>query len=100
MEDRLSVVRQPVYGQGGTFAYTGTAGTSSAFTGGITGVWVYCTSDAYVRVGVEATATVTDWPIPAYVPVWVPIPDDAQGNSRLSAIQVSAGGSAYFCPGV
>lgn len=100
-EDRLSVVRQPVYGQGGTFTYTGTAGNSSGLTGGISGVWVYCTTDAYVRLDSAAAAATTDWPIPSYQMVWIPVPDPLTTSSpvRLSAVQQSTGGSAFFIPG-
>ncbi len=98
MQDRTSVVKLPLYGQGGTFAYTGTAGASSAFTGRVSGVWVYCTSAAWGRVGVGVTATATDFPIPANQMVFIPVPNDAQGNSRLSVVQVSSGGDAFFIP--
>jgi len=98
-QDRLSVVRLPLYGSGGTFSYTGTAGNSAALPLNTSGVWVYTTTDSYVRVGVNATATATDWPIFAYQMVWVPVDDDANGASRISAIQQVAGGSAFFMPG-
>lgn len=97
MQDRLSLVRQPIYGSGGVVAYTGTAGTSSALPTAALGAWVWCTTDACVRMG--ATATAADWPVPAFQMVWVPVPDDAVGSSVLSAIQISSGGNAYYVAG-
>lgn len=83
----------PAYGQASTFTYTGTAGTSSALSGG-TRVLLWCTTDAYVMVGASATATATSLPIPAYTPVILPVGSGA----RVSAVQISTSGSCYFIP--
>jgi hypothetical protein len=84
-------------------AYTGTAGSVTGWNAGPQGVLVWCTSDAYIRVGDGATATTADTPLPANtpVPIYVPQPGDAGGNGgpwRVSAIQISAGGTLYAKP--
>lgn len=97
--DRLSVVRVPVYGYGQTFAYTGTAGNSTAFDfTDLTGIWVTCTTDAYVSFGVDVTATAADFPVAAGQTVWLPLPEPT-AQVRVSAIQLSSGGSCRFIPG-
>lgn len=98
--DRTSVVRLPTYGSGGTFAFTGTAGTSAALPAGTGGVWVFCDSAAWIRVGVAVTATATDWPVPANVMIYIPVADTVTGQARVSAIQIAASGNCYFIPGV
>lgn len=84
-------------------AYTGTAGSVTGWNAGPQAVLVWCTSDAYIRVGNGATATTADTPLPANtpVPIYVPQPGDAGGNGgpwRVSAIQISAGGTLYAKP--
>jgi len=84
-------------------AYTGTAGSVTGWNAGPQGVLVWCTSDAYIRVGNSVTATSADTPLPANtpVPIYVPQPGDAGGNGgtwRVSAIQISAGGTMYAKP--
>ncbi len=84
-------------------AYTGTAGSVTGWNAGPQAVLVWCTSDAYIRVGNSATATTADTPLPANtpVPIYVPQPGDAGGNGgrwRVSAIQISASGTLYAKP--
>jgi hypothetical protein len=85
-------------------AYTGTAGTTATWPPGAQGVLVWCTSDAYIRVGEGATATSADTPIPANTPVPFTVPPPSSGTSgtggpwRVSAIQISAGGTLYAKP--
>ena len=92
----FQTVRTPIIGSGGTFTYTGTAGASSALPSGATGAFVWTTSDAYITLGVAATATTANWPVPAYTPVFIPNQDETGQRVRLSAIQIASGGSAYF----
>jgi hypothetical protein len=66
-------------------------------------VLVWCTSDAYIRVGNSVTATTADTPLPANtpVPIYVSQPGEAGGTGgawRVSAIQISAGGTLYAKP--
>lgn len=80
-------------------AYTGTAGSTSAFTRGPRGVLVWATSDAYIAIGEGVTATASNsTPIPANVPVCFAVPPGTGSLWRVSAIQVSAGGSVYAKP--
>jgi hypothetical protein len=84
-------------------AYTGTAGSVTGWNAGPQAVLVWCTSDAYIRIGNGVTATTADTPLPANtpVPIYVPQPGDAGGTGgvwRVSAIQISAGGTMYAKP--
>ena len=84
-------------------SYTGTAGSVTGWNAGPQGVLVWCTTDAYVRVGESATATTADIPLPAGtpVPIYVPQPGGGGGTGapwRFSAIQISAGGTLYAKP--
>jgi hypothetical protein len=83
---------------GATITYTGTAGVTAAFLPGSRGVLVWCTTDAYVKVGEAVTATTSDTPIPAGVPVVLEVPTGTGAPWRVSAIQISAGGSVYAKP--
>lgn len=84
--------------------YTGTAGVTGTWPSGPQGVLVWCTSDAYIRVGEGVTATTADTPLPANTPVPFTVPPPSSGSSgtggnwRVSAIQISAGGTLYAKP--
>jgi len=93
--DRLSVVREPITTTGYSVAYTGTAGSTSTYQVGPTSVMVWSTTDCYVKVGEAVTATTADTPIPAYTPFWLPVPNGTGASWRVSAIQISAGGTIY-----
>ena len=79
-------------------AYTGTAGSLTGWNAGPQGVLVWSTTDAYIRVGEGATATTSDTPIPSYTPVPITVPNGTGATWRVSAIQVSAGGTLYAKP--
>jgi hypothetical protein len=84
-------------------AYTGTAGNTATWPAGAQGVLVWSTTDAYIIVGEGVTATTNDTPIPAYTPIpfYVPQPSDpgvGGGQWRVSALQVSTGGTVYAKP--
>jgi len=85
-------------------AYTGTAGTTTTWPAGPQGVLVWCTTDAYIRVGEGVTATTADTPIPAGTPVPFNVPNPASGVNgtggpwSVSAVQVSSGGILYAKP--
>ena len=87
-------IRRPIFGTGTVTAYTGTAGTRAAFGAGVNSVWVLCTTAAYVKVGVSATATSVDWPVAANVPIVIPIDGDSTGQV-VSAVQVASGGNLH-----
>ena len=86
-------------------AYTGTAGTTGTWPAGPQGVLVWCTTDAYIRVGEGVTATTNDTPIPSYTPVPFFVPQSGSGASgatggawQVSALQVTTGGTMYCKP--
>jgi hypothetical protein len=56
---------------------------------------VWSTTDCYVVVGEGVTATTADTPMPAYTPLFLPVPQGTGAPWRVSAIQISAGGSIY-----
>lgn len=73
-------------------AYTGTAGTISNAVGAQTRiVRVVVTTAAYVTIGGSPTATSSDVYMPANVPDYFKI----NPGEKVSAIQVSSGGSLH-----
>ena len=87
---------------GKSVAYTTSAGTTSAWPAGPQGVMVWCTSDAYVIVGEDATATSAATPIPANTPIpfYLPQPgaDGTGAPWRVSAMQITTAGTLYAKP--
>lgn len=83
-------------------AFTGTAGTTGTWPAGPQGVLVWCTTDAYIRVGNGVTATTNDTPIPSMTPVPFFVPQSAGGATggewQVSAVQVTTGGTLYAKP--
>lgn len=79
-------------------AYTGTAGSTTGWPAGPQGVLVWSSSDAYIRVGEGVTATTADTPLPSGTPVLFTVPQGSGGIWRVSAIQISAGGTVYAKP--
>ena len=81
-----------------TVAFTGTAGSTTGWPAGPQGVVVWCTSAAYIRVGEGVTATTSDTPIPANTPIPFAVPGNTGAPWRVSAIQVTGGGTVYAKP--
>lgn len=79
-------------------AFTGTAGSTATWPAGPQGVLVWSTSDCYVRVGEGVTATTADTPVPANTPIPFFVPAGTGAPWRVSAIQISAGGTIYAKP--
>jgi hypothetical protein len=79
-------------------SYTGTAGSTTAWPAGPQGVVIWSTTPCYVAVGEGATATTASTPIPANTPIPFVVPSGAGGNWRVSAVQISSGGSVYAKP--
>lgn len=94
MELLNPLVEYPSY----NVAYTGTAGSTTAWNPGPEGVVVWSTTAAYVRVGEGVTATTSDTPIPANTPIPFIVPEGTGAPWRVSAIQVSTGGTVYAKP--
>jgi hypothetical protein len=81
-----------------TASYTGTAGSTGTWPAGPQGVVVWSTTAAYVRVGEGVTATTADTPIPANTPIPFKVPGGTGAPWRVSAIQISGGGTVYAKP--
>ncbi len=97
--DTREVIFRPKYGSTQSVSYTGTAGTiTNALPPDTTAVWVWTTTDACVKVGTSPTATTADFPIPANVPVVLPVQVKDTSAIKVSAIQITAGGTLYVCP--
>lgn len=80
-------------------AYTGTAGSTNPWPAGPQGVLVWTTTAAYVVVGEGVTATATNGtPIPANTPIPFAVPGGTGAPWRVSAVQISAGGTLYAEP--
>jgi hypothetical protein len=62
-------------------------------------VVVWSDQACYVEVGVGAVATTASTPIPPYTPIPFAVPLNSSGGAwRVSAIQVSTGGTIYCKP--
>ena len=80
-------------------AYTGTAGNTTAWPAGAQGVMVWSDQACYVEVGVGAVATTASTPIPPFTPIPFVLAVNTSGAPwRVSAIQVSTGGTVYCKP--
>lgn len=82
-----------------TASYTGTAGSTATFKAGPNAVLVWCDSAAYIKVGEGVTATTANTPLPANTPIVMAVPPGSYAPWRVSAIQISAGGTVYAKPG-
>ena len=91
----MSKADYPAY----SVAYTGTAGSTTAWPSGPQGVVVWSDQACYVEVGVGAVATTASTPIPPFTPIPFAVPLNSSGGAwRVSAIQVSTGGTIYCKP--
>lgn len=81
-----------------TVTYTGTAGSTGTWPAGPQGVVVWATTPCYILVGEGVTATTSSTPLPANTPVPFIVPQGTGAPWRVSAIQVSTGGTIYCKP--
>ena len=81
-----------------TVVFTGTAGSTTGWNAGPQGVVVWATEPCYVLVGEGATATTASTPVPAFTPIPFVVPGGTGAPWRVSAVQISAGGSIYAKP--
>lgn len=79
-------------------AYTGTAGSTGTWSAGPQGVMVWSDQSCYVLVGEGVTATTASTPIPPFTPIPFKIPTNVSGSWRVSAIQISTGGTIFCKP--
>lgn len=84
----------PQAGKSLTVSYTGTAGTTAVLAE-CSVVRVMTTTDAFIEIGANPTAAAnTGLFLPAYSPEYFSCPAVA----KVSAVQVSAGGTLYVTP--
>jgi hypothetical protein len=81
-----------------TAAFSGTAGSTTGWNAGPQGVMIWSDQPCYVEVGEGAVATTASTPIPAFTPIPFAVPITVSGVWRVSAIQVSTGGTVYCKP--
>jgi hypothetical protein len=81
-----------------SITYTGTAGVTGTWPAGPQGVMVWSDQACFVLVGESVTATTSSTPVPPYTPIPFKIPVNVSGEWRVSAIQVSTGGTIYCKP--
>ncbi len=79
-------------------AYTGTAGNTGTWAPGPQGVVVWSDQSCYIEVGEGAVATTASTPVPPFTPIPFKVPQGSGGQWRVSAIQVSTGGTIYCKP--
>ena len=71
-------------------AYTATAGTIADATSGRV-LRIFCTTDAFIKIGVDPTATTSDTPVAARSAEYF----RANPGNKVSAVQASQGGILY-----
>ena len=76
--------------------YTGTAGTTAAIPATATCIRVMATTDCFIELTLQGTAAVADTGM--YLPAFSPEYFTCLGATKVSAIQVSAGGTIYVTP--
>lgn len=81
-----------------TASYTGTAGSTATWNPGPEGVVVWSDQACYVAVGVGVTATTSSTPVPPFTPIPFYLEPGSGAPWRVSAIQVSTGGTIYCKP--
>lgn len=79
-------------------SYTGTAGSTGTWDAGPQGVVVWSDQSCYVLVGEGVTATTSSTPVPPFTPIPFKVPQGTGAPWRVSAIQVSTGGTVYAKP--
>jgi len=87
---------RPIFGQGQKVAYTGTAGTiTNALPAETKAVQLVSTTDCFIRIGSSPTAVVD---VDCYLPALIPMYFQCNGAEKVSAVQVSSGGTLYVIP--
>ena len=79
-------------------AYTGTAGNTGTWAAGPQGVVVWSDQSCYIEVGEGVVATSASTPVPPFTPIPFKVPAGTGAPWRVSAIQVSIGGTIYCKP--
>ena len=93
--DDLRTYGRPQAGKSVKVAYTGTAGTTAALPTTTFCVRVMSTTDCFIEIGTAPTA-VADTGL--YLPAFTPEYFEGMASAKVSAIQVSTGGTLYVTP--
>lgn len=72
-------------------AYTETAAATGAVSKTTTKIMIWCSTDAFIKVGSNPTATTSDMPITGKVPMFF----DCTPEDKVSAIQQGSNGTVY-----
>lgn len=81
-----------------TASFTDSAASTTGWNAGPEGVMVWSDQPCYVEVGTGAVATTASTPIPAFTQIPFKVPIGTSAVWRVSAIQVSTGGTVYAKP--
>jgi hypothetical protein len=95
MTPNFTIATLPVAGNINV-AYTGTAGVTAATGLNTTCVRVVSTTDCFIEISVAGTAALAA--SGTYLPALTPEYFSCQPSSKVSAIQVSTGGTIYVTP--
>ena len=87
---------QPMPASSVKVAYTGTAGTTTAVSANAVAVRLVSTTDCFIEISTAGTAAVADTGL--YLAALVPEYFSCPPSAKVSAIQVSAGGTLYVTP--
>ena len=79
-------------------SYTGTAGSTGTWPAGPQGGMGWSDQSCYVLVGEGVTATTASTPVPPFTPIPFKVPTNVSGPWRVSAIQISTGGTIFCKP--
>ena len=94
--DQKQTYGRPHPGKSVKVAYTGTAGTTTALPETCDAVRLVSTTDCFIEISAAGTAAVADTGL--YLVALLPEYFQAPPNAKISAIQVSAGGTLYVTP--
>lgn len=94
--DNRQTLGRPIGGASVKVAYTGTAGTTAALSPDTKVIRVMATTDCFIRISPAGTAAVAD--VDMYLPAYVAEYFEGQPSVKVSAIQVSTGGTIYVTP--
>ncbi len=93
--DTRDTLGTPIAAGAVTVTYTGTAGTTAALSASTRILRVMSTTDCFIELGTNPTALANS---STYLPAFVPEYFAAGPSWKVSAIQVSGGGSIYVTP--
>ena len=76
----------------------GIAGVTGAWNAGPQGVMVWSDQACYIQIGEGVTATASSTPIPPFTPIPFKVPQGTGAPWRVSALQISTGGTIFCKP--